>query len=149
VPTTLPTSGNFFLNFASTQTQLDKYGFELKPGSGNAAQGDENSIYSSFYYSITNAQTLMTASGYCAFELVVVGKFPEVRYFSVADYDMHYAPAQHIADLDLDPVGCQAGASCGTTYVNPFIAGTPFTPGNQYMVPIGLGYIPTSHAAVV
>jgi hypothetical protein len=136
--TSQPSTGSFYSNFA-TSTQLQTYGIELIPNNGNQLKGDTNSVYFGVYYSITNALTLMSNSGYCPFELVIVGNFPETRYFSVTDYDMHYSTAQHLLDADIDPVGCVG--SC-THYTNPFIQGNSFTANQPYMVPISLGSIP-------
>jgi hypothetical protein len=61
--------------------------------------------YFQMFYSITNLNTWMNANNYCPVELVIVGTFPDVRYFSVTDNDMHYAATQHLADADMDPVG--------------------------------------------
>jgi hypothetical protein len=59
------------------------------------------------YYSIWNATNAnsawVKANNYCPVELVIVGTFPDSRYFSVTDYDMHYANTQHLADAELDP----------------------------------------------
>jgi hypothetical protein len=137
--TSKPGTGSFYSNFASTSTQLSTYAIQLTPNSGNQLEGDANSVYFGAYYSITNALALMANSGYCPFELVIVGDFPETRYFSIADYDMHYSPAQHISDADIDPVGCIG--SC-THYTNPFIQGNSFTANQPYMVSISLGSIP-------
>ena len=70
------------------------------PVPGSTHEGNLNSIYYALYYSITNALAL-TGEGATApkFELVIVGTFPDARYFSITDDDMHYSNAQHLADF--------------------------------------------------
>jgi hypothetical protein len=91
------------------------------------------------FYSITNLTTWMNANNYCPIELVVVGTFPDVRYFSITTNDMHYATTQHVADADMDPAGTP-----GNSYSNPFTPGIPYTGTQEYLVPISLGYVPSS-----
>jgi hypothetical protein len=99
-----------------------------------------NSIYYALYYSITNALAL-TGEGATApkFELVIVGTFPDARYFSITDDDMHYSNAQHLADFTIDPVG-----GSGDSYSNPFKTGTTYATGQWYLAPVSLGAIPNS-----
>jgi hypothetical protein len=77
----------------------------------------------------------------CNLELVLVGTFPNARYFDITNNDTHLATAQHLADADMDPVG--NSASPGT---NPFTPSQPDTGSQTYLVPISLGYVPTLSA---
>jgi len=133
---------DFFTCFVSGGN-LPSYGIPLTPSSGaTTLEGDLNSTYFSMYYSIANLQNYWMAApnNNCPIELVIVGSFPDARYFSITDYDMHYTNTQHLLDADIDPVGTQQGS-----YVNPFSPGQNYTTTNeQYMVPITLGYVPTS-----
>jgi hypothetical protein len=72
------------------------------------------------------------------FELVIVGTFPDARYFSITNDDMHYSNAQHLADFTIDPVG-----SPGDSYSNPFTTiVNGYTSGQWYLAPVSLGAIP-------
>ena len=82
---TKPTGTGFFGSFANST-----YEIPISSGSGtNVNFGDLNVTYFQMYYSITNLNTWMAANNYCPVELVIVGTFPDVRYFSVTDNDMH------------------------------------------------------------
>jgi hypothetical protein len=105
--------------------------------------GDLNSTYFGLFYSLTNAAAAASLNGNCPFELVLVGYFPQGRYFSITDNDMHYALAQHLLDADIDPVGVSEGDS----YTNPYTPGVPYygdsdNHDQEYLVPISFGNIP-------
>jgi hypothetical protein len=74
----------------------------------------------------------------CPVEIVIVGNFPDTRYFSVTDNDQHYTAAQHLADLDIDPAEASSGAAG-----NPFGLNQVNTGSQSYVVPVSLGYVPT------
>ena len=138
---TSPSGVNFFKSFVGADgSGLACYGIPLQTGSGSAAEGDLNSTYYVLYYSITNA---LAQTGEDAttpnFELVIVGNFPDARYFSLSHDDMHYANAQHLADFAIDPVG-----GPGSSYVNPFKNGETYATGQWYIVPVSLGAVPGS-----
>jgi len=142
-------SYGFFTNFASTSSLLSTYAVSLGGGSTTSTPGDLNALYTNIYYSVANNFNSWYSNGYCPFELVLVGTFPDSRYFAVVDNDAHYASTQHIADLAMDPV--QYTTTGGTTtYQNQFVVGLGTDDGslsyeaNQYfMVPISLGYVPS------
>jgi hypothetical protein len=122
---------------------ISSYGIQLHPNSGASTyKGDLNSTYFDAYYSITNANTFAStfgASGPCNVELVIVGTFPNARYFSVSDNDMHYSNAQHLADFTLDPAN-----TSDLTYINPFASSQTYADGNWYLIPVSLGPLPNS-----
>src|SRR5580700_5298690 len=134
------TAGNFYSNFFNNPTT--SYQIAIPPTNAAVAAGDLNSTYFPIYYSIANAN-----AANCKFELVVVGDFPDTRYFSITLNDMHYTATQHLADADIDPVGTtsQPGA-------NPFVPGPPGAHGSSppyngsqaYLVPISLGNLPST-----
>jgi hypothetical protein len=123
-----------------------------------------NARYGAMYYSISstlnNVQTNMsnwmstcgtgTAGGcanvtpggqtFCAPELVVAGQYPNSRYFSISNYDEHYTIAQHIADLDVDPLSASKAS--------PFQPGGTFSTTASYAVPVSLGQIPAAGTGV-
>jgi hypothetical protein len=126
------THKGFFENFNNSTYQIP-----LSSGSGQ--DSDLNAVYSHLYYSIKNLENLVDTGVLTHWvELILVGSFPDARYFSITGNDMHYASTQHLADADMDPVG----VSAGNTYQNPFTPNTPYSPGQQFEVPIGLGYVP-------
>jgi hypothetical protein len=64
-----------------------------------------------------------------SYEIVILGTFPNARYFSITDYDTHGAPAQFLLDQNIVPLT--------SAYINPFEPGTAFVAGQKYAVPIG------------
>lgn len=136
-----PTYSNkdFYTNFASTPALLQQYGILLNPASGSNAAGDRNSTYFPLYYSIANLNTWMTnnPNSNCQVELVIVGNFPDTRYFSVTDNDEHYTATQHLADADIDPAEARSGASG-----NPFVPTQIYNGSQPYVAPVSLGYVP-------
>lgn len=119
-----PLKQGFLENFGNT-----KYEIDLHPYAGH--NSDLNATYFAIYYSIANADAL--AKSGCPVELVMVANFPNARYFSLTNNDMHWGAAQHITDADMVPVGGSP---------NPFTPGQAFTGSTRYLIPVGLGYIP-------
>jgi len=109
--TQFPT-GDFFTNFDNTCYQIP-----FATGGGGSQAGDLNSIYSKIWYKVNPA-----------YQLIIVGDFPNARYFSITNYDAHSAPAQFILDQDIVPLT--------SSYINPFLPGTPFVASQEYAVPI-------------
>jgi hypothetical protein len=131
----MPQPGSTSTSFVETP-ELATYGYPLFASGAATTAGDLNSTYDLIFYSITNANAIYNATGGCPLELVLVGTFPDARYLSITDNDMHYSATQHLADFEVDPVG--------TSITNPFQSGVSYTGAQQYMVPVSLGYLPTS-----
>ncbi len=74
---------------------------------------------------------------YCSVELVVAGQYPNARYFSIANYDEHYTNAQHLADVDVDPLT--------STSINPYSLNNSWS-YMPYVAPVSLGTVPGSGA---
>ncbi|HXM43041.1 MAG TPA: hypothetical protein VN924_17435 [Bryobacteraceae bacterium] len=104
--------GNFFGNFDNSC-----YLIPFTTGTGASSGGDLNSIYAKIFYKVNPA-----------YQLIVVGTFPNARYFSITDYDMHSAPAQFIVDQDIVPLT--------SSYINTFEPGVAFAANQRYAVPI-------------
>ncbi|HLY17719.1 MAG TPA: hypothetical protein VKR61_10880 [Bryobacteraceae bacterium] len=68
------------------------------------------------------------------YELIIVGEFPNARYFSIGLYDNHSAITQNLSDVEVVPLT--------STYTNPFQPGVAFVNGQKYAVPIKLGGSP-------
>jgi len=68
------------------------------------------------------------------YQLIVVGNFPNARYFSVTANDDHSLVSQAILDTNIAPLT--------TSYVNPFQPGVPYTSGQAYAVPVNFGGTP-------
>jgi hypothetical protein len=135
-----PSGADFFKSFVGSDgSGLACYGIPLQVGSGSTAEGDLNSTYYVLYYSITNALAQSDSTTTPNFELVIVGTFPDSRYFSITHDDMHYSSAQHLADFAIDPVGLS-----GDSYSNPFKNENTYAAGQWYMAPVSLGAIPSS-----
>jgi len=104
--------GNFFSNFDNSC-----YLIPFASGSGGGQGGDLNSIYAKIFYKVNPA-----------YQLIIVGSFPDARYFSVTNYDAHSAPAQFIVDQIIVPLT--------SSYSNPFLPGASWVAGQKYAVPI-------------
>ena len=105
--------GNFFSNF-NNSCYLIPFG----TGSGGGSQGgDLNSIYAKIFYKVDPR-----------YQLIIVGTFPNSRYFSISNYDAHSAPAQFILDDNIVPLT--------SSYTNPFQPGAAWVAGQKYAVPI-------------
>jgi len=111
-------NGNFFSNFVNGALG-SCYLIPLTFGNGNNGQGgDLNAVYWRIYYKINPK-----------YQLILVGEYPNARYFSVTAYDDHSAISQSILDADIVPLTSQN--------VNPYSPGVAFVPGQKYVVPIG------------
>ena len=135
---TKPAGCSDFFDCFVANNNIDCYGIRLPSGNGQRALGDLNATYFELFYSMTNALTLggVTPSKY---ELVLVGTFPNTRYFSITNNDMHYANAEHLADFTIDPAAGPNGS-----YSNPFTTNQPWAAGQWWMVPVTLGAIPSA-----
>ena len=138
-----PAGANFFESFASAPgAPASPYEIAFPSSNGSTEAGDLNATYFTMYYSITNLKAWIANNHYCPAELILVGTFPDARYFSITDNDMHYTATQHLADFEIDPV-----AAPGSAGSNPFVPGSSgqspaYTGTQQYLVPVSLGYSP-------
>jgi hypothetical protein len=105
-------TGNFFSNFDSGPN-ASCYLIPFATGSGGTSGGDLNSIYSKIFYKVNPA-----------YQLIIVGSFPNARYFSITDYDEHSAPAQFILDENIVPLT--------SSYINPYLPGASWVPGQKF-----------------
>src|ERR1022692_4299603 len=106
--------GNFFSNFRNTCYLIP---FSVGNGSGGE-QGDLNSVYNKLYFNIN--PTLPP------YQLIVLGEFPNSRYFSIGLYDDHSAITQSLTDVDIVPL--KPGE------INPYLPGVTFVSGQDYAV---------------
>jgi hypothetical protein len=111
-------TGDFFSNFNNPC-----YTIALGTGQGQSEYGDLNAQYYTLYYQVDPR-----------YQLIVVGAFPNSRYYSVSLNDQHSALSQTILDTNIVPLTSQ--------YVNPFRPGVPFADGQQFAIPIGFGGTP-------
>jgi hypothetical protein len=118
LPTQFPT-GNFFSNF-ETPCYMIPFGV----GYGSSAQGDLNATYYQMFFKVDPS-----------YQLIIVGDFPNARYFSVSTYDAHSAISQSVEDVDIVPLT--------SSYINPYQPGVSYVSGQYYAVPISLGGTPT------
>lgn len=110
--------GNFFSNFDNSC-----YLIPLASGSGQAAGGDLNSIYQQVFYQVNPN-----------YQLIILGSFPNARYFSITDYDAHGATTQFLLDADIVPLT--------SSFINPYEPGTAYVSDQKYAVPINFGGTP-------
>ncbi|HUE03542.1 MAG TPA: hypothetical protein VMR62_28555 [Bryobacteraceae bacterium] len=127
------------MNFADpANSTFLNYAIPIPTTNGLHAAGDLNSTYAPLFYSIASLNQWMTNNGnnYCPVEAVIVGYFPDGRYFSVTANDMHYTATQHLSDAEMDPAT--------NTTINPFLpgSGNNWTGSQAYMVPVGFGWVP-------
>ena len=128
--TGLPTSfngnqfptGNFISNFDN-----NCYLIPFASGNGTGSeQGDTNSVYDKLYFTIN--------PNLPPYELVILGQYPNARYFSVGLYDNHSAVTQNLTDANIVPLS--------SSYVNPFQPGVAFVSAQQWGMEIKLGGTP-------
>ncbi|MFN7997558.1 MAG: hypothetical protein U0Q18_28325 [Bryobacteraceae bacterium] len=112
-------SGDFFSNFNNSC-----YTIRLPQGTGSGGEaGDLNSRYNQIFFKVDPR-----------YQLVLIGVFPNARYFSVTVYDEHSATAQWITDVNIVPLTSQ--------FKNPFLQGASFAGGQQFAIPITFGGTP-------
>src|SRR5579862_9673321 len=109
-------NGDFFSNF-----QNPCYMITLQPG--GPANTDVNDTFWQIVYTVDPR-----------YQLIVLGSFPNARYFSVTAYDDHSLVSQAILDTNIVPLT--------SSYVNPYQPGVPYLAGQQYAVPINFGGTP-------
>jgi len=109
-------SGDFFTNF-----QNSCYMIPLAPQ--GPSKTDLNDTYWQIFYKVDPR-----------YQLIVVGSFPNARFFSLTANDDHYQASQAILDTNIVPLT--------SSYVNPYQPGTPYAEGQQYAVPLNFGGTP-------
>jgi hypothetical protein len=114
--------GDFFTNFDNSCYLIP---FATGDGSGGE-KGDLNSVYNKMYFNIN--------PDISPYELVILGGFPNARYFSIAFYDNHSAITQSVSDLNVVPLT--------SSDINPFQPGAAFVSGQRYGTAIHLGGTP-------
>jgi hypothetical protein len=115
-------TGNFFSNFDN-----DCYNIAFSTGDGSGGQkGDLNSVYNKLYYNVNPDMP--------PYQLIILGNFPNSRYFSVTVYDNHSAVSQNLTDVNIVPLTAKE--------INPFQPGVAYVSGQQYAIPINLGGTP-------
>jgi len=111
-------NGDFFSNFDNPC-----YTISLAHGHGGSEWADRNATYFEAYFKVDPR-----------YQLIILGTFPNARYFSVVPYDSHFGFVQSKEDADIAPLTSQ--------YVNPFRPGVAFIGGQKFAVPIGFGGTP-------
>ncbi|MFN7992189.1 MAG: hypothetical protein U0Q18_01220 [Bryobacteraceae bacterium] len=112
-------TGDFFTNFNNTC-----YTIRLPQGDGTGGNsGDVNSTYNKIFFKVDPR-----------YELILLGEYPNARYFSVSLYDEHSATSQWITDENIAPLSSK--------FKNPFVPGVPFVSGQRYAIPITFGGTP-------
>jgi len=115
-------TGNFFTNFDNSC-----YLIPIPSGSGAATEeGDLNSVYNQLFFNISPS--------FPPYELILLGQFPNARYFSVGLYDNHSAPSGNLTDVNIVPLTASD--------INPFEPGVSFVSGQRYGASIHLGGTP-------
>lgn len=121
-------TGNFFTNFDN-----NCYLIPLSTGNGgNGELGDLNSVYNKLYFNIDLPG--VAPPNIPPYELIILGQFPNARYFSISLYDNHSAITQNLTDVNIVPLT--------SNDVNPFEPGVAFVNGQRYGAAIHLGGTP-------
>jgi hypothetical protein len=111
-------TGDFFSNF-NNPCYLVAFGV----GSGGGHYADLNSVYNQVFFKVDPR-----------YQIIVVGTFPQGRYFSITVYDDHQAVSQNLLDTNIVPLTSQD--------VNPYLPGVAYVSGQQYAAPINFGGTP-------
>jgi hypothetical protein len=111
-------TGDFFSNFDN-----DCYTIHLGTGLGGVEYGDLNATYYQLYFKVDPR-----------YQLILVGEFPNTRYFSISLNDTHSALSESILDTNIVPLT--------SAYINPYLPGVTYVAGQQYAVPINFGGTP-------
>jgi len=111
-------SGDFFSNF-NNPCYLVNFGV----GSGGGHYSDLNSVYNQAFFKVDPR-----------YQIIILGAFPQTRYFSITVYDEHQAISQNLLDASIVPLTAQD--------VNPYLPGAAYVSGQQYAVPINFGGTP-------
>lgn len=120
--------GDFFSNFNN-----NCYLIPLSSGNGSGSErGDLNSLYNKIFYNINSKNTSLPVIP--PYELIVLGQFPNSRYFSISLYDNHSALSQNITDVNVVPLT--------SSDINPYEPGVSFVSKQRYGVAIHLGGTP-------
>jgi hypothetical protein len=101
------------------------YTTSLYAGKGLNLSGDGNAVYDTMDYVVT--------PGY---ELILLGTYPNARFFSATVYDSHLAITSSVIDQNILPLN--------STMYDPFLVGAVWQPGLQYGITIGFGSTVTS-----
>jgi hypothetical protein len=122
--------GNFFSNFNN-----NCYLIALTSGTGGTSEaGDLNSIYSKIFYNINSGSLGVAPPAIPPYEIIILGEFPNSRYFSLGLYDNHSAVTKNITDVNIVPL------TSGD--INPYEPGVAFVSGQHYGAAIHLGGTP-------
>lgn len=112
-------TGDFFTNFNNPC-----YTIPFAVGHGaNGEEGDLNATYFKAYFKVDPR-----------YQLIILGAFPNARYFSVSTYDAHSAYSRSIVDVNIAPLT--------SGYRNPYLPGATYAGGQMFAVPINFGGTP-------
>jgi hypothetical protein len=120
--------GNFLSNFNN-----ECYLISFSSGNGGTSEaGDLNSIYNKLFFNINLPG--IAAPNIPPYELIILGEFPNSRYFSLGLYDNHSAITQNLTDVNIVPMTSHD--------INPYEPGVSFVSGQHYGAAIHLGGSP-------
>ena len=73
------------------------------------------------------------------YELLILGSYPNSRFFSVTVYDSHAAVTSNTIDTEILPLN--------SSMFNPFLTSAPYQPNQQYGITVGFGGAPLGAVA--
>ena len=103
------------------------YAISLASGNGVNSVGDLNATYNQTYYTVP----LDPNTGLPLYELVLLGVFPNTRFFSVTADDEHLVDVAQLVDTQILPLNALS--------VNPLLPGATFVPNQQYGITVTFG----------
>jgi hypothetical protein len=124
--TTLPTinpSKGFTANFNNSC-----YALSFGGSSGGSSGGDSNATYTQVFYQVNPA-----------YQLIVLGTFPNARFMSVSLYDGHSTLLASLNDYQLPPLS--------SSMINPYVPGNTYTTGQMYGLTVSFGGGPVQTVA--
>jgi len=113
-------TGDFFTNFDNPCYTIP---FTIGHGTGSGKFGDLNALYFQMYFKVDPR-----------YQLIILGTYPNARYFSVSLYDDHSAYSQSIEDTNIVPLT--------SAFTNPYLPGASFVGGQEFAVPVDFGGTP-------
>jgi hypothetical protein len=114
LPTINPSKG-FTANFNNSC-----YALSFGGSSGGSSGGDSNATYTQVFYQVNPA-----------YQLIVLGTFPNARFMSVTLYDAHSTLLNAVNDFQIPPLS--------NSMSNPYVPGHTYTTGQMYGLTVSFG----------
>jgi hypothetical protein len=114
---TIDPNGNFLSNFAKPNSC---YTIPIPHGTGGNLSGDLNAVYNVAYFQRNTN-----------YELIIIGMFPNARYFGLAGYDDHWVSRSSLDDVNMVPLL--------NSMHNPYVQGSAYRTNQKYAAVLSFG----------